>query len=776
MTLTIDNLNGLGPIDYTAALDATSPLEIARTLNQPTRCIGLLALSTQAVPARRARVILTADNGTILFTGYIATESVQEYLGAGLTGPVYRTTFNAISDEWLLDKQTVLFNGAGYAEAGGTVFTTLTNRVDATLFTTTGVQSGRAVGVFLPEEAQTWSANAAAVAGSTYAAYRAINGALTLQPAASVTHTFTDGDGTLQIAALKTASVKELANDVTVTGAIEPAAVVTEIFIGDGTTTVFDLTEDPFIPTHTANSKYVINDSFNTGIFNPQVWTVTDPAANLGFTSNGLLLNGGNGSDGETTLTAIDAIEMGGTLVIEAGSLQLNTASDGVLCGLYQGGVARANCFAGYNVRQSAGATIITPFINGAEVGTSYTILTGHSYTFRIRLHCAEIQRVLQTYYAMVDGAVESFGGGFINAPMQAVFEYIDLGNSSTTPATILYDTAVAGPIANTPANCIFAAVDSVQLFGSMGYCRITQTGATWITSTLPSGTVYTRLLGASGEGVDGKVSSTGKVTFFAGRIPIADEIVTVTYRMRQRSVARQQNPTSIAEEAAGNAPGTAAWLGKVLKPIARSTPDCESAAAAILSFASARAAAIAGTYIALNPQQTADIWPGDLLALTTNGTTTSVLVRRIAIACGAASPELLTYTIAFANDWAEGLGIHLSEAVATDALLPLTALNGPATVLPTLLQLTVISASTTALQIDAGTAPPTGGGFEVRRRDGDFGPTIDQDLVLRSPVRSFAIPREAQVEQYFVRMYDGSNPPVYSRFSSAVFTDIPVA
>ena len=52
----------------------------------------------------------------------------------------------------------------------------------------------------------------------------------------------------------------------------------------------------------------------------------------------------------------------------------------------------------------------------------------------------------------------------------------------------------------------------------------------------------------------------------------------------------------------------------------------------------------------------------------------------------------------------------------------------------------------------------------------------VDQDLVLRAPVRGISIPREAQVERYFIRMYDGSTPPVYSRFSSAVFTDVPVA
>jgi hypothetical protein len=77
---------------------------------------------------------------------------------------------------------------------------------------------------------------------------------------------------------------------------------------------------------------------------------------------------------------------------------------------------------------------------------------------------------------------------------------------------------------------------------------------------------------------------------------------------------------------------------------------------------------------------------------------------------------------------------------------------------------------------VDAGMVPPAGGGFEVRRRDGNFGPGVDQDLVLRSPVRSFSIPREGQVEHYYVRMYDGSTPPLYSRFSSAVFTDLPVS
>ncbi|GGG66002.1 hypothetical protein [Edaphobacter dinghuensis] len=770
MKITIDNLDGAGAVDYSNAVAADGALKIERTLNAPSVCGGMLDISasTLAVPARRGRVVVTSDAGTVLFTGYVATEPERVYAGVATTGAVYRYAFSAVSDEWLLDKQSAVLSGAGYAQPGGTLLTTLTNRVDGALFTTTGVQSGRNVGVFEPAQAATWSENAGSLASATYAAYRVVNGAVSMQPAGAVTHALSDGDGTLQIAALKTTSVKELANDVTLSGEMEPAAYISETFAGDGTTTVFQLSQTPFRPKKTANSSNLLTDSFNEGAFNTRVWQVTDPGAHLGFGAAGLSLMGGNGFDGQTTLTAIDAVELGGTLVIEAGSLQLTAGSTGIVCGLYSGTVESANCFAGYNVRQSGGATLTVPFVNGAEVGTPLTLLSGHTYTLRIRLHCVEAQRVMQSFYAMVDGVVQSFGGGSVAAPMSIVFEAQDLGAASNTPATILYD----GAVASSAGSCSFVAVNSVQLFGSMGYCRLTQTGSAWVVSTLANGTKFTRLIGKAGEGVDCTVSATGKVTFLAGRVPVTGELVTVLYRGEQRAVARLENAASVAAEAAGNMPGTAQWLGKAVSPAARSSADCENAALAVLSFSTSRAAAVSGTYIAVNP---ADVWPGDVLAITSGGTTMSVIARRVEIVDGAAWPEVMTYRIAFANDWAEGLGVKLSEAIAADAFLPQTALTAAGNVLQNLQQLQVVSATGTALQIDAGVAAPAGGGFEVRRRDWDFGPSVDQDLVLRSPVRNFSIPREAQIERYYVRMYDGSTPPVYSRFSSAVFTDLPV-
>jgi len=296
---------------------------------------------------------------------------------------------------------------------------------------------------------------------------------------------------------------------------------------------------------------------------------------------------------------------------------------------------------------------------------------------------------------------------------------------------------------------------------------------------------LQTRLIGVAGEGVDcvasyGTAAGTpGKVTFLAGRVPVVGERVTVSYRGEARSIARLANAASVASEAVNGTSGTCRWLGEVTSPVARSSADCESAAQAVLAFATSRTAAVAGSYAIVNPVE--DIWPGDVLAVTSAGVTSSLLVRSVIAKDGSAVPEVLLYELKFANDWATdwaaGIGLKLSEEIAADAYLPHTALNSPGQVFANLQQLTLTSLTETALQVDAGMAPPAGGGVEVRLKDWMFGVGVDgADLVLRSPVRSFSIPRAAQVERYYMRMYDASTPPLYSRFSSAIFVNAPVS
>ncbi len=794
MKLTIDNLDGLGAVDYSGAVDRSEAWTIERTLNAPSLMKAMLCLegSALAKPIRRGRVVVSSDSGTHLFTGYLATEPAAIYAGVASAGPVYRLQCNAVSDEWLLDKQsTGGQTGSGFASGGGATLEALMDRIDLGRFTSAALSNARSLGVFAPVVDASWSTHAGAAADASYGAYRVVNGALSLTPAGSVVHTLANGDGALQIAGLRTSAIRELANDVTVTGALEPAAYWVEVFAGDGTTSEFELTGSPSSPNE--GRSVLIDDTFAGPAINRQSWAISDPGSHLALGAAGLALSGGNGLDGQTTLTAWDALELAGACVVELGGVTLSAGSAGVLAGLYNGATAQANCFAGFNVRQAGGQTVLTPLLNGVEVGTTFTLVSGHSYTVRLRTHCVEMVRVKQSYYAMAPGtggsfAVQQFGGGLVSAPMDLAFEVRDQGASSNTPVTVLYDSAAAGAQISSPAKTSFVAVNSVQLFGAVASVRARRTGSCWIRSVAPqTGVARTRLFGKAADGVDCKSSQsvTGKVTFYAGRIPAAGEIVTITYRGRRRAVARVADPASLAVEAAGGGVGTARWIGRVERPVARCAEDCESAAAAVLSFAGNRNAAMTGSYQEVNPP--ADIWPGDALAINDAGVT--AIVRRVTIGEQGASPEVLTYRMALANDWAEGLGVRLSEAIAKDALLPATTLPYSAGQTPAvpqhtignLQQLVVIGAtgtgSSNALQVDAGLDPPTGGGFEVRRHDGGFGTGAggNGDLVLRSTVRGFSIPRAAMEESFFVRMYDGSTQPLYSRESCAIVTHLPL-
>ncbi|SEG19917.1 hypothetical protein SAMN05421819_2160 [Bryocella elongata] len=790
MRITIDNLDGLGAMEYTGSVAAEGPITLQRGLNVPSRCTWemVLGLGGLATPVRHARVVVTSEAGAVLFTGYCATEPVNVYAGAASMGAVYRARVTAVSDEWLLDRLgsgTVAGSLTGLWLSGGSLLQLLTARAQSGGPSVLSVASGGALqqtGAVVSRASAPWSENAALSAGAGYAAYRVLSGAVSVQTAGTVVHTFSDADGSLSANELATNVVRDLVNDVTISGAEEPVAYVQEIFEGDGTTTVFELSEEAFRET----ARTLVRESFNGPALNAAVWTKLDPGSHVSLGAGWLVLNGGTGTDGTTMVTAVDAMEMGGSVVVQLAGVSFGASSDGMLGGMYEGVVELANCFAGFRVRQSSGATVVVPVVNGAELGTVFTPVAGHLYTLRLRLHCVEQQRVPQVYYAMANGAVESFGSASgITAPMDVVFELVDEGVASNTPATVLYDSAAGGtPVASTPAVCTFVVANSTNLFGTVGAVSVTRPGSVWVVSTLPSGTVQTRLIGLAGQRCDcaathGTSNGTvAKVTFYAGRVPVAGERVTVSYRARGRSVARLENAASVAAEAVGGAAGTSRWLGKVLDPPARTSVDCESAALAVLAFATTRSCAVSGEYKAVNPAS--DVWPGDVLNVTSDGVTTALLVRSVEIKDGQSAPEVLRYAMKFANDWAteyaDGLGLKLSEAIAPDAYLPLTAATGSGQVLANLQQLAVTSLSTTAIGVSTGTNPPAGGGFEVRRADWQFGVSVDAaDLVLRSPVVNFTIPRATEGERFYVRMYDASTPPLYSRFSSELVVNWPV-
>ncbi len=549
MRITIDNLDGQGARDYTQSVAPEGPITIKRMLNAPTRCTAELVVDVDELPlpARLGRVVVESEAGMVLFTGYLATEPVRVYAGDASAGAVYRARVSAVSDEWLLDRA-----GSGAAQTmssslslnGDQLLARMAARVQAgSVLTVSSAGGAQVSGVFTARADVPWSVNAGEAASAAYAGYRALNGQIMLQTAGSATHSFSDADGSLNVAELQVGAVRELANDVTVSGAEEPAAYISESFAGDGTTTEFVLSESAFRET----KRTWINDSFASPAIDTTVWQKGDPGAHLSLGAGGLVLNGGNGQDGQTTLSALDALEIGGSIVIQLAGVVFGAASDGMLAGLYPGAVQLAECFAGFRVRQSTsgtgGVTILVPVLNGAEVGTVFTPIAGHAYTLRLRLHCVEMQRVMQRYYCMVEGVVQGFGNpAGVPAPCDVVFEIVDEGASSNTPATVLYDSAAAsGASADSPMTCEFVAVNSTQLFGSIRSVTVTCPGSAWVVSTLPNGTQQTRLIGSAGEGVDCTFSygtsagTPGNVKFLSGRVPAVGEIVTVHYRNQQR-------------------------------------------------------------------------------------------------------------------------------------------------------------------------------------------------------------------------------------------------
>jgi hypothetical protein len=134
--------------------------------------------------------------------------------------------------------------------------------------------------------------------------------------------------------------------------------------------------------------------------------------------------------------------------------------------------------------------------------------------------------------------------------------------------------------------------------------------------------------------------------------------------------------------------------------------------------------------------------------------------------------PDLIVYEISFANDWANDLAIKTSTTVPEDTLLP--AEIAP-TVLANLNQVTVSAVGSSTVTIHAGVTPPTGGGFEIRRRDNAFMAGEDSDLVMRATVATMSFSRESYNDRFYIRMYDASTPPKYSEFSAALFINLPV-
>ena len=770
MKITIQNQ------DYTSALDASQPLTIERKLNEPSICEFSLSLPPDGslpAPSRNQFLVILGDDGTIYFTGYIAVTPLPQYAGVGSRGPFYRTAIQAVSDELLLDQLLMPPSRGLTGEGAGALMTRLVTRTGATSLSTQGLSLGAAVGNFVPEPGATWSKTAGQVASMARAAYRAVNGALLLSSAQSTVHPLNETDGSLDLANLAfTAAVKRaLANDVTVCGRVEPVAYVTEYFLGDGVTTQFYLSERPFIPP--GSELTIIHELFDEAQIDERVWGNSGAAGCFTLGGGGLAMNGGNGIDGETQLSWLDPIEISGTLLLEAVGVSLAPGSSGVLAGFYNGSQTVSSCVVGLqaNPQQGTGDVSLQPIVVGTAAGTAFTLNASNQYTLRVRIHCPESQRELAVYRSFGDSGPITSGGQWILSPGKVQIEIQEFVNGVGAMPVTLYE----GSIPNMPGTCTLAAASSINLIGSMRAFNLTNLGSGWVVSTPSSGGAYTRRLGSAVEAGECYLDRAGKLTFYNGFTPAVGEQIAVTYRSTGRAVGHAINTASQQALSQAGSPSVAVWIGTVSYPAARSSADCRNAALVMEQAAAGTSALWSGTYKGKRASFASDVWPGDALALNAPSTdlNVQVVVRSVKVSYSASYPDLVEYAIEFANDWADDLAIKTSATVPADAWLPVPVAP---TVLPNLNGLSVTALNGASVSINTGATPPDGGGFEIRRRDFAFMPGEDPGLVMRGSLPNMTFARETANDRFYIRVYDGSTPPNYSEFSTALFINLPLS
>jgi hypothetical protein len=567
------------------------------------------------------------------------------------------------------------------------------------------------------------------------------------------------------------ASVKRaLANDVTVCGEHEPVAYVTEYFLGDGATTQFYLAEDPFFPP--ASRSTIIDELFNECAINLKVWGNPGGNGYLKLGAGGLVMDGGNGIDGETLLAWLDPVEMGGTLLLEAVGVTLSPGSTGILSGFFVGLETQASCIAGFQAaaEQGTGSVTLQPIIEGSAVGTTYAVNPANQYTLRARVHCAEIERSLSIYRSFGDSGAITLGGQTNVTPAQLQLEIQEFVNGVAGMPVTLYD----GAITSLPPACVVVAASSINLIGTMRAINLANLGSGWVVSTPPSGGPYTRRLGTTAESAECHVERTGKVVFYAGFAPMAGEQIAVSYRTVGRAVGRAVNTASQLALSQAGIPAVSSWIGTVTNPPARSSADCQNAATVIEQAAAGVSALWSGTYVGNGTSFATDVWPGDALELNAPSTNLNaeVVVRTVKVSYRASYPDYVEYAIAFANDWADDLAIKTSTAVPEDAWLP-TAVAPIC--LANLTSLTVTELNGNTVSICAGVTPPAGGGVEIRRWDFAFMPGEDPGLVVRANLPNMTFSRETANDRFFIRMFDGATPPNYSEFSTALFINLPL-
>jgi hypothetical protein len=781
MKLLIDNLDGIGPRDYTAFVDAGKSPILVRKLNSPAELkFGLMAgEESLAVPVIGGRVTLTLNDGNDLFTGYIVETPTYQYLGWADRGLVYRHEIVALSDVMLMDQKAPPPHPPFVERNAGDAFRQLTAEALPRWFDVSGVEAGDTIPYYSVNPAKKWTASAAEIALSGRCSYRDDNKRLFFAPLGANTYALAEDTAAFSPGDLQLQSVNRLVNDLTILGPLEPGAHVKDYFCGDGYTTYFYLSEKPFTrSSQVALYNRVILDEIYTAL-DPTHWAVTDPLGVITASNGHLNLAGGTEGDGQTLLEFIEKVELGGATVLEHGDVVFNAASNGVIGGLYAGTVSIAGCLAGFRITPSGGNCNIQALVGGSVTGTALATTPGHHYVFTTRLYPTETYRMQQVFHSSLYPSGSPRGGGAVAGDVRIVLAVHDIDpmNPATqiAPATVLYDDVIT----NTPGFCNYALINAGAMQCSLAFTYIWLPIDALVRSALPGENTTTVLMGSLLDGAECQVSTESELKFYPEYVPAANELIEVSYRGQGHAMARVTNSESIAAHKRGGDDGVRGSVREIGLPAPRTDADCEIAALALLDDAGQGWRGEYQVWSQFLPGGAADIFPGDGLAVNVPSRMASFLaiVREVDVEIADIAGENSRYTLRFVDAGDPSLDFAFVTALMkqTEVLTPIDVSMAGNVYLADLTEAEATVVGSTTVTVDVGFTPVAGGGIEVRYSDEGWGAGYNGNLVGRFTSSSFTLTRYARAQDYFLRSYDGSVPPKYSRYSTKLHVDYPL-
>jgi hypothetical protein len=243
--------------------------------------------------------------------------------------------------------------------------------------------------------------------------------------------------------------------------------------------------------------------------------------------------------------------------------------------------------------------------------------------------------------------------------------------------------------------------------------------------------------------------------------------------------MARVIDSASIAAHHRGGDDGVRGSVREIGMPVPRTSADCEIAALALMDDSGQGWTGEYQAWSGFLPGVAADIFPGDGLAVNipSRMATFAAVIREVDVDIADIAGENSRYTLRFVDAGDPSLDFAFVTALVKQkqVLTPIDVNMVANAYLADLTNAKITNVTSTTVTMDVGFTPVAGGGIEVRYTDAGWGIDNNRNLISRFTSRSFTLTRYARSQTYFLRSYDGSTPPKYSRYSASLHVDYPL-